>query len=186
MKTLSLITLGLWALVQNCNAAFAVYQLTFSTTRTGSGAVVKDKTEGYLFVDLETSEILILQGVAKRGVFSFSYPTNYVVEQVSGGLGKDTTVMDFAGSYSGSLTFKGVNSSFMAYTEQVRIPKSFKVSGTILKRDGDIFRLEEHLGTAKFDSMNTSAWNGQYGDFPRLEAGLRQRLLDKGYTEQAP
>jgi hypothetical protein len=135
---------------------------------------------------LETAEILILQAVVKRAVFSFQYPDDYTIDQVNAGLNKDTTFLTLKGSYSGSLAFKGINTSFVAFSTPTRMPKTFKISGSIVKKEGDLVKLEEHTGTLTLDQWNMSPWNSIYEDLPTLEAGLRQKLIDEGFTEQSP
>ncbi len=183
MKTL--LAVLLFASTLNSHALVAVYSQKLQVVTRGAGAVSKQVATGYLIIEAETQKLLLVNVDAKRGGFSMVYPSDYKLETVTTGLGKDSTVITFAGSYSGSMAFKGSNKTIDLYAaHNYRTPKQFAASGNILKKDGDTVLLQECSGVYVYSTARTWDANVFDNSLAETEQRLRENLVQKGYIEQ--
>ncbi|MGN6555527.1 MAG: hypothetical protein ACTHLW_17615 [Verrucomicrobiota bacterium] len=183
-KLLTILVLLTVTFASSTEAALAIYRQKQTTTISGGGMVEKEKLSGYLVLDADTADVLFVNVDSKRGTFRMDYPTNYVVQNVSTGLNKESLAMIFPNSDGGSLALKGKNVTLDLFVSELYyLPKVMSVSGSAVTPVGDTFYIEEYRGTYSFSSGDTYDANTFNDTLAEAEETVRQSLLDWGYVE---
>ena len=185
MRKLCAILAGLLLGTFSSRADLIVYSQKIVVTKTGSGAVTRSTTTGWMIMDGQTADVTLVNLYVPRGRFHADVLTNYAIDNISAGLNKDYMVIAIPGSGVGALTGKGLNKTIDvgAPTTTYSVPKTLTVTGSDLLTDGDSF-FNEYKGSLVYNRNETEFANSSAFTLAQEVEDLRQYLLGLGYVEE--
>lgn len=176
---------GFIALAQTGSASLASYGLSLTITETGSGVVRATKVSGFVVMDLDAGDMVLIEVDKKAGRFTFIYPSDFLLLQYSAGLNKDGTVLSLSGDSIGAVVAKGQNFyvNFFPFGGAYRIPKTFKVTGSTVDNSGET-KITDYTGSFTFNKNDSANLNFHGYTLSTTVDLVRAALLAKGYTEE--
>jgi hypothetical protein len=184
MKKLSISVVGVLALVCLSKADVIIWKQKITVTTTGAGAVSTTPITGYVVMDTQTANLVIINAYPVRKLFSVITPTNFLVQHVTGAAGKQMMVVFVGGKGTGGSTSKGSDKVInVGMINSYTFAPTLTVSGSDLYLSGEYF-LDEFKGSSVYDKKDTETANSLSQSLQETVNSLGATLISHGYTQE--